>query len=174
MKRHRPSVLVDTNAIVECHRTGSWKAVSRRYRLETVVQCARRICQGGHRRSKQGQIDQARLVASLNAVHEVSERELAELALRTCGIHLAGDEAALWAHALGRDDDWVFVSSDAAGIRCGVRSGFRHRLASLERIFRDVGHRPKKPLRAHHTEEWHRRKLDEIVVVGATALPRSA
>lgn len=174
MKPRTPSVLVDTHAIVECHRTGSWQAFSRRYRLETVIQCVRRICRGRRAHRPQQQIDRARLVASLNAVHEPTERELAELALRTSGIHLAEDEAALWAHTLGRDDDWVLCSSDAAGLRCGVRVGFRERLASLERLFQQGDVQPKKTLRRRHTEQSHRRRLRTIVVVDATVLRKSA
>ena len=174
MKPHRPSVLVDTNAIVECHRTGSWKAVSCRYRLETVVQCVTRLWPGRQRRRTTKQIDQAKLVASLQAVHEVSERELATLALRTAGIHLAEDEAALWAHALGRDDQWVFCGTDTASLRCGVRTGFQRRLASLERLFQDADHHPRKALRGQYTELWHRQTLKSIIAAEGNVVGKSA
>ena len=42
------------------------------------------------------------LKASLGAVHEVSDRERAELAVRIGGIALDRGEESLWAHALGR------------------------------------------------------------------------
>lgn len=174
MKPRTPSVLVDTHAIVECRRTGSWKAFSRRYRLETVVHCVRRICRGRRAHHAQQQMDRARLVASLNAVHEPTERELAELALRTSGIHLAEDEVALWAHTLGRDDDWAICSSDAAGLRCGARVGFRDQLTSLERLFQQGDVQPRKPLRRQHTEQSQRRTLSKLVVVDATVLRKSA
>ncbi len=39
MVRHRGTVLVDTNVILEAHRTGTWRALTGGYRVETVEEC---------------------------------------------------------------------------------------------------------------------------------------
>ena len=166
MTRRKPSVLVGTDIMVQCHRAGSWKALSGGYRLETVAQCVAKASLERRRRREQHRIDRARLIASLNAVHEVGERELALLALQTCGVFLTADEAALWAHALGRDDEWILCGSDAANRLCAERLGVRERLASLERLLDDVGRRSREQLRTHDTERWRRKVLNGIVTYG--------
>ena len=37
MPPHPGPVLVDTNVILECHRTNSWRALTSGYRLELVL-----------------------------------------------------------------------------------------------------------------------------------------
>ena len=39
MAKHQGTVLVDTNIILETHRTGSWRALSGGYPVETVEDC---------------------------------------------------------------------------------------------------------------------------------------
>ncbi len=39
MVRHRGTVLVDTNVILEAHRTGFWPALTGGYGVETVEDC---------------------------------------------------------------------------------------------------------------------------------------
>ena len=39
MARHRGTVLVDTNVILEAHQTGSWQALAGGYTVETVEDC---------------------------------------------------------------------------------------------------------------------------------------
>ena len=165
MPRHTGTVLVDTNVILECHRVGSWKALAGGYQVETVEECVRETQVGAQYRRQEQRICKDRLVERLAAVHSVVDRELAELAVRTLGIHLDEGEWDLWAHAIGRDDGWVFCGPDAASLRCGVRLDFRERLRSLEGLLRDLGHRPSTPpLRVHYTEGWQRQKLNEIVI----------
>ena len=163
MPRHTGTVFVDTNVILECHRVGSWKALTGGYPVETVDQCVRETQVGAQRRRKEQRISKEQL-ARLAAVHSVEDRALAELAVQTVGIHLDEGERALWAHMVGRDDDWVFCGPDVASLRCGVRLGFRDRFRSLEGLLTDMGHRPGSPLREHYTERWQRQKLNEIVI----------
>ncbi len=162
MPRHTGTVLVDTNVILECHRVGSWKALTGGYRVETVDECVDETQAGAQRRRKEESISRDRLLNQLATVHSVEGHDLAELAVRTLGFYLDEGEEALWAHAIGRDDDWVFCGPDAASLRCGVRLGFTERLRSLERLLQDLGHGPHTPLRTHYTEHWQRQKLDEI------------
>ena len=75
-------VLVDANVIIEAHRTRTWRALSSGLRVETVEACVAETQTGFQRRRKEEAIDLAELRSSLAAVHSVSVRERAELALR--------------------------------------------------------------------------------------------
>ena len=157
-------VLVDTNAIIEAHRTRSWRALSRGWRVETVEACVVETQTGFQLRRKEEAIDTSELRESLAAVHSVGARERAELALRKGNIALDEGEDALWAHALGRNDAWVLCGPDKASLRCGVRLGYRERLISLEELLDSVGHRPAGELRRAYTKKWHDQVVGEMYV----------
>ena len=97
---HETAVLVDTNTIIESHRTGAWQALSGGYRVETVEDCVTETQTGFQLRRPEQSIVASELRASLSAEHHVGDRERAELAVRIQGIALDGGEEALWAHAL--------------------------------------------------------------------------
>jgi len=162
MPRHTGTVFVDTNVILECHRVGSWRALIGGYLVETVDECVDETQAGAQRLRKEQDIDQDRLMDQLAAVHSVEDRDLAALAVRTFGLALDEGEEALWAHAIGRDDDWILCGPDAASLRCGVRLECRERLRSLEGLLEDLGHWPSIPLKTHYTESWHRQTLELI------------
>lgn len=169
MIRHRGSVLVDTNAIFEAHRTASWRALTGGYCVETVEECVTETQTGLQRRRREQQVDAADLRERLGAVHAVEDRARAGLAVRIGDLALDEGEAALWAHALTRDDGWILCGPDRASLRCGVRLGFRERLVSLERLLDDVGHRPRVALRPAYRREWHDRVVGELVLAESRA-----
>ena len=102
--------------------------------------------------------------ASLTAIHAVTDRERAELAVRVSDIALDRGEASLWAHAVHRDDAWVLCGPDKASLRFGVRLGFRERLVSLERLLDDAGHRPNPALRGAYTRNWHDKTVGRMIL----------
>lgn len=155
-------VLVDSNVIIEAHRTRSWRALSRGWRVETVEACVAETQTGFQSRRKEETIDAAELRDSLAAVHSVSVHERAELALRKGNIALDEGEDALWAHALGREDSWLLCGPDRASLRCGVRLGHRERLVSLENLLLRVGHGPSTELRPAYTKTWHSRVVGQL------------
>lgn len=155
-------VLVDANAIIEAHRTRSWRALSRSWHVETVEACITETQTGFQSRRKEETIDAAELRDSLAAVHSVSVHEQAELALRKGRIVLDEGEEALWAHALGREDAWLLCGPDRASLRCGVRLNQRERLVSLEELLTRVGHSPSTGLRPAYTKKWHDRVVGQI------------
>ena len=110
-------VLVDTNTIIEAHRTGTWPALSGGYRIETVEECVTETQTGFQRRRREETIVAKELRASMASVHSVGDRERAELALRVPDIWLDEGEACLWAHALKRDDAWLLCGPDKASLR---------------------------------------------------------
>lgn len=171
MVRHRGSVLVDTNLIFEAHRTASWRALTGGYRVETVQECVTETQTGYQRRRRGQQIDEAELRERLGAVTTVDDRARAGLAVRIGELALDEGEACLWAHALGRDDDWILCGPDRASLRCGVRLGFRERLVSLEALIEDVGYRPRVAFRPAYSREWHNRVVGELVLAESGANP---
>ncbi|MDE2792668.1 MAG: hypothetical protein OXI81_19925 [Paracoccaceae bacterium] len=164
MPRHRGTVLVDTNVILEAYRSGSWLALAGGYDVETVEACVTETQTGFQRRRPERQIDVAGLRESLAAVHGVARLDRARLAVRAGGIFLDEGEAALWAHALGRHDDWVLCGPDKASLRCGVTLGFRQRLVSLEGLLEDVGLRAPIDLREAYGKHWHERTVGELLL----------
>lgn len=157
-------VLVDTNVIVEAHRTASWAALVGGYGVETVEDCVTESQTGYQQRPREEWIDAADLRRTLTAVHVVSDRERAELALRVGGIALDCGEESLWAHALGRSGSWLLSGPDGASIRAGVRLGFRDRLASLEELPEVVGHRPRTALNGWYTRKWTADVAGQMVI----------
>ena len=91
-------------------------------------------------------MDQSLLRASLAvAPHVVSDLQRAALDIKAMDIQLDPGERSLWAHALGRTDNWMLCGPDKASLRMGVRLGFRDRLEALETLLDDVGYRPRWP-----------------------------
>ncbi len=82
MPPHSGPVLVDTNVILECHRTGSWRALANGYCLETTEDCVAETQAGKQNRERRTEVDETRLRQALGAVHSVSDRQLAQLLLR--------------------------------------------------------------------------------------------
>ena len=162
--KHRGTVLVNTNAILEAHRVRAWRTLTGNYPVKTVENCVTETQTGFQQRPRERQIDVRDLRARLAAVHSVSKQNRAELELQVPHIHLDFGEAALWAHAIKRQDDWVLCGPDKASMRCGIRLGHRERLTSLERLLRDAGHRPKISLRNAYTQRWLNRTLNELAL----------
>lgn len=172
--KHPGPVLVDTNAIVEAHRVHAWNALARGYAVDTVEDCVAETQTGFQRRAQERRIEAQELRRTLAAVHSVPHRQRVELELRLQGIALDLGEASLWAHAIERQDNWVLCGPDKASMRCGIRLGHRERLASLERLLRDAGHRPKFALRNAYTQRWLNQTLNELALEERRAWDHSA
>ena len=83
MARHRGAVPVDTNVILEAHRTGSWRAFTGGYAVETAEDYVTETQPDFQRRRPEHRIDQAELRDRLVGTHAVGERERAVLADRS-------------------------------------------------------------------------------------------
>lgn len=164
MAPHAGPVLVDTNVIIECHRTQLWRALASGYRLETTEDCVAETQAGRQNRRAPQRIDERALRRSLHNIHAVSDLEFARLALRGHGLALDRGEESLWAHAPTRRDTWLLCGPDRASLHCGVLLDYRDRLVSLERLLDDVGHRSRFRLKNAYTEKWHRRTMNELVL----------
>ena len=157
-------VLVDTNVVIEAHRTGTWSALVGVYAVEMVEDCVTEAQTGNHLRVREQWTEPRDLRKSLGAVHEVDDRERAELAVRISGIVLDRGEESLWAHALARTGTWFLCGPDRASLRVGVRLQLRDRLVSMEELLDRAGHRPRHPLRPAYTRNWMERVVNGMVV----------
>jgi hypothetical protein len=151
-------VLVDTNVILECHGKGCWRPIAGAYRVQTVEKCVEETQTGKFSRPAEQQIDEQALRASLNAVHAVTDAELADVALRG-GTGLDDGERALWGHALGRSDAWVLCGPDRASMKFGYDQNQRDRLVSLGGLLRTINTPSPRPLRSHFEQDW----LDTVI-----------
>ncbi|MCP4304899.1 MAG: hypothetical protein GY788_08510 [bacterium] len=168
MAKHHGPVLVDTNAIVECHRVGAWRGLVGGYRVETVEACVIETQTGFQRRREEEQIDQKTLEDSLAAVHTVDDLARAAVLVKAPDIRLDRGELDLWAHALNREDNaWVLCGPDKASMRFGVHLGYRERLAALERLLADVGHPGARQLKRAYTSAWLADVLGELALIEA-------
>lgn len=147
-------VLVDTNVIIEAHDYGCWQSLVGAYTVETVETCVVEAMTGDGQR-----FEEASLRQSFHRIHEVSEIELVEVALRN-GEGLDAGERALWAHALGRADTWVLCGPDRASMRFGYEQKMRDRVVSMGGLLNTINHRTARPLRPHFEQRW----LDEVMV----------
>jgi hypothetical protein len=162
--RHSSPVLLDTNVILEAHRTSSWKALSGGYGIETVETCVIETQTGFQRRRMELQIDETELRARVVAVHKVADIQRAEVLIRSPDIALDPGERDLWAHAMRRHDAWVLCGPDRASLRFGVRLGFRDRFVSLERLLEDAGFGARGRLRVNYTTRWLASTLNELAI----------
>jgi hypothetical protein len=164
MARHQGVVLTDTNVIIECWRTASWKALVGAYRVETVQMCEIETQTGAQNRRPEDRIDPQALRDTLKAVHVVTDAERARAILADDQVRfLDAGELMLWAHAMTRNDAWVLCGPDKASLRVGIRLGLRERLVSLERLLSDAGFRQRTPLRANYTQKWLEQALAQLV-----------
>jgi hypothetical protein len=132
-------ILVDTNIIIEAVRVGCWSALTAQFHIETVAKCCEEARTGDRRRAGYVQVNEKDLQTRLT-VQGVSDTELANLALRDAdSFSLDDGERHLWAHALGRIDDWVACCCDRAAVNAAVRLGWEDRLVSLEELANHAG-----------------------------------
>ena len=151
-------VLVDTNAIIEAVRTGTWNALTGALLLETVDECRHEALRGDSTRPAYVPVTEQAL-ARLHAVHAVTEEERAAYLLADPeAIALDAGERDLFAHAFARasrgDRVWVLCSADKAALRAALRIAIDEQLRSLAKICEAAGARPKVPLKAHFLEQF--------------------
>lgn len=148
-----PTLLVDTNVIIEAVRTGCWRAITGRMNVETVETCINECLRGDAGRSGYVPVSGEEL-NRLSRVHVVTEAERAALALDYPDASgMDAGERDLFAHAYGRSDEtWLLLSPDKASIRAGVSLGWEDRLRSLGAVTDVIGARPK--LMRQFEEPW--------------------
>ena len=161
----RQPVLIDTNTIIECHRTGCWSALAGAWPLETVEECVIETQTGALNRSAKQQIEEAALRKSFVRINAPTPLQLAGDAFLR-GPFLDPGERHLWAHAIARSDAWMLCGPDRASMKFGVVNGMRGRLVSLERLLTEAGFRPRLPLKRHFEDSWLRQIISQYLFDG--------
>lgn len=132
-------ILVDTNIMIEAVRVGCWSALTAHFHIESVAKCCEEARTGDRRRPGYVHVTEKDLQTRL-IVHRVSDTDLAHLALRDAdSFRLDDGERHLWAHALGRTDDWRACCCDHAAVNAAVRLGWQDRLVALEELANHAG-----------------------------------
>lgn len=152
MFQRSDSILMDTNAIIEAHRTRCWKALAGHFRLETVDKCLEESSTGQRRRPGYVVVEPEELKKTA-VIHKVSLPAFVKAQARASNFQRLDDgERELLAHALERTDSWCICSPDGNAIRVGHDLGFLDRFASLEKLALAVGLKPD--FKEHFTEKW--------------------
>ena len=148
-------VLVDTNVVIEAHRTGCWKPISGWFRIETVGKCVEEAGTGGRRDPGYVTVD----IASLRAVvkiHPDDARRVAAVAMKHPALGaLDAGEKELLAFAVHYDVDWLAASPDKACLRVAHEMGLLDRFISMETMARAAGSSVGN-LKTQYTEKWLR------------------
>lgn len=146
-------VLVDTNVIIEAHRTHCWAAIADYFALETVEKCVEETQTGAQNRLPEQNIKQVKLKVSLSAVHVVTEIQRAGFLLKH-KIPLDPGERDLLCQAESRKDAWILASPDKAAMRFMFFQGWIDRLVSLEKLVTHLKVKTTRPLGRNYTESW--------------------
>jgi hypothetical protein len=154
----RTVVLVDTNAIIEAVRTGTWNALTGGLLFETVEKCIEEAEAGDFTDPSYVAVSKKDLTR-MNKIHRVSPADRAgHLLADPDAMGMDAGERDLFAHAhtreLSGDSVWVVCSPDKASIRAAVRIGWADRLVSLETLANEVGARPKPSFKQHFGEKF--------------------
>lgn len=149
-----PTVLVDTNAIIEAVRTRCWNAITGGMTVETVSTCCGEALAGD---STSGYVRVTKAdLTRLSAEHTVTEAERAAFYLEyEPGDGMDEGERDLFAHLLGRTDaDVLICSPDKASVRAAVTLGWGDRLVALSDLLERVGCKAAPPIEPHYRTAW--------------------
>ncbi len=144
---------MDTNVIIEAHRTGCWNALVGAYRMDTVSRCVEECETGNQRADNPVPVNTQALRQALNP-KPVTPLEIYDL-LSQCpdAADIDAGEKELLAHALTlKDALFVISSADRAALRVAAKLGFMDRLVSLQELCDAAGVRPK--IQNHFSTKW--------------------
>lgn len=149
-------VLVDTNVIIEAHRSRCWAALADFYALATVAKCVEETQTGCQNRSPEQQIDETRLRATLSRepipVSDLDEARF--LQVRKSKVALDPGEYHLMVYATLNPGAWIVCSPDKALMRFSFEQGWIDRVVSLGELADRFSHRFAVPLLRQYTKDW--------------------
>lgn len=139
-------VFLDTNIIIESHRTGCWKALAGSYDLHTVERVVTECLKG--RKTKPGYVPiDARMLEKSMTVHQPDPLDIVEVSLLSQGEAVLDEgERDLLAYLRSHyENTELLTTADRAAVRIACALGFSDIMVSLESLIRS-GH-PTSPLR---------------------------
>jgi len=147
-------VLVDTNVIIEAHRTGCLPQIADGFRLCTVETIIAETQAGSHNRRPEQNIDESWLRARIPQIGDVTDEQRADFVMQYQSVGLDAGERDLLIYARGLEDAWFLNSPDMAVVRFANQVGWLDRLVSLEAMSRVVKARLTGNLRGNYLESW--------------------
>ena len=145
-------ILMDTNAIIESHRTNCFRQAAGRYRLETCETCVAET-QRGKDRKGYVPVSEDELRKQV-AVHALTQTERVEVALQPGFMELDPGERELVALLVLRKEPWRICTPDKAAIRLLHACGHLDGLVSLEELAKRAGSHPNPKLKENYTQRW--------------------
>lgn len=156
-------VLVDTNVIIEAHRTGCWKPIAQYFELHTVSKVIEETQTGYQNRSEESQIDEADLRSTFSVIVDVTETERVSFNISHDHPSLDDGEKDLLIYAESLSAPaWLLNSPDMAAVRFSHQQGWTDRLVSLEAMTSHIKARLKEDLRLNYTERWLSEKKTKL------------
>lgn len=148
-------LLVDTNVIIEAHRTGCWNTIANYFAIETVEKVIEETQTGAQNRSPETWIDEATLRGSMQFVVVITDEMRARFheAFPTAVLDPGELDLLVYAGTLGADA-WLLNSPDMAAVRHAHQRGWLDRMVSLESINGHLKGRLRFGLRDNYSEQW--------------------
>ena len=158
-------VLVDTNVILEAHRTGCWAPISQYFDLHTVDKVIEETQTGFQNRSNEQTIDEVALRASFSNIASINNGQRAEFNLAHNHPTLDDGERDLLVYAESLPNTvWFLNSPDMAAVRFVHGRGWIDRLVSLEVMASHLKARLGEDLRGNYTERWLSGKRTSLIL----------
>jgi hypothetical protein len=153
--RKNDIVLVDTNVILEAHRTGCWTQIALYFALHTVAKVVEETQTGYQNRAREEWIDEAGLRGAFGHIADITEEQ--RVAFNISHSHPSLDpgekDLLIYAEAM-QSPAWLLNSPDMAAVRFAHACGWIDRLVSLEAMTAHLKVRLKEALRMNYTERW--------------------
>jgi hypothetical protein len=153
---HHQIVLVDTNVIIEAHRTRCFAQLANYFALHTVEKIVEETQTGHQNRRPEENIDYAALRSRLKHVETVTDVQRAAFAIAHPNVALDPGERDLiiYAESFDAKNVWLLNSPDMAAVRYSYQRGWIDRLVSLETMNAHIKARPAETFRDNYTERW--------------------
>ena len=158
-------VLVDTNVILEAHRTGCWAQISYYFALHTVEKVVEETQTGYQNRAQQEWIDEARLCAAFGHIAHVTREQRAafDIAHKHPSLDAGEKDLLIYAETM-QSPAWLLNSPDMAAVRFAYACGWIDRLISLEAMTVHLKSRLKVTLRRNYTRRWLSEKKSGLLL----------
>lgn len=149
-------VLIDTNVILEAHRSSCWNALASHFKLATVEKVIEETQTGFQNRSPSQTINEAKLRTSFHHIERTTDKSRADFALAHPLVTLDPGERDLIIYALSIPvkSVWLLNSPDMAAVKFSHQRGWLDRLVSLEQMVKHIQARTSCNFRDNYTTNW--------------------
>jgi hypothetical protein len=129
------TVFVDTNIIIEAHRTGCWRDISSRCDIHIVKSVYEEALSGRKTRAGYIEVNQTELQHSVT-IHEVTNKQIAD-AIGACpelvNVDKGERDLLSFLHTYP-EEIWFLTTADKAAVKAAYALGLRERFISLEKL----------------------------------------